>query len=1149
MAVFQDTIITNQGEALVAKLVGESAQLTFTRSVLSSTEYPSGTDYKALTALTGIEDDQPVGSVERLTAQGEPNTVEVRTTFINSNVTTAFTIWNYGVYANDPDLGEILFSVTPATIPDTMPPQGSGATFIAQCTYTITDQVSVEVVIYSAALVTFADLDKKVDKDPTAVVGNLSSWVNGGNLEDAGISAQDVATQTDLNNKVDKVPTAVGNNIATFVVGGNIQDGGRPLSDFGLAADVDNKIDKVPTAISDNVALWTTGGQLKDSLVPISQILNPDLTEYVRIDQIGVPSQYTEILTPAWIYDSGAINISAPIASVMGAHYVTDGTSSFFIYGINSGQGLTGFRKGGNGDFETDVTFDENIIFGDSMNFIAIFGNNGVYALCGGSGYANGPLLALIRNSYEYAELGSIDFTGTDGTTLADYGQCARFAVTSNAVTGGNWAAYHLGIMEVVAKSGSITSSTRFVRLRPTQSGVIIYQIDGPTGNEQLVWSSDYVHITRDNSIDPIIVSVPTYAYAVSNSIDFVHIFSVDAATEAITKLAYPADIAAFAAGRNQLHTTISDNSQYMMMVGLIYGNDPSDDTYEIAVFEATSPGNYVLRWSSSLITGEVANRNSMSISNSGNYFVLGQSPYGTETEFVKVFKWNNTTAVYEEFTVDAGLPAGSIYTSYITTDDTSMILSAIPNPNLRLFNLGEISDIDEIISYGIPFLDKNGIVYKQFLPESMGGTGGSGTSVNPSNATPEMDQENGAPGTATTYSRSDHIHPWGLPKVHLSTSFEYGQGGPTAAGHLMLTDQITNTYTQANGIAATPNAVYQVQQTALSASDAASAAQTLAGTANTNANTAITTANSKAPIAHAVAQTTYGLGTSAVYGHLKISPTYNAALADGANTALSQAGAVALYNAVSGGNNLLTSNNTWTGTNIYQQAVVSRTFSSAYSGNVAQVYLQGNWGGLIQRTYSATAPTQPQCSLVWGVISVYLGSGINGFAPSNATCNLGGTSASGTTHGNSAWQRIYSQSDISIISDRRTKKEIELIPDELVEAILDKITVRKFRLKNDESGELRFGAVAQEVEEVLQEIDPNENFSLFNKDAVYEDDDKTKEIVDYSYSLKYGELIPLLVQARKKDKQRIVELETKTTELEDQLKALTNKLMEAGVI
>ena len=66
--------------------------------------------------------------------------------------------------------------------------------------------------------------------------------------------------------------------------------------------------------------------------------------------------------------------------------------------------------------------------------------------------------------------------------------------------------------------------------------------------------------------------------------------------------------------------------------------------------------------------------------------------------------------------------------------------------------------------------------------------------------------------------------------------------------------------------------------------------------TARTAATNAQTAANGKAPTSHAVNAATYGLGTASLYGHVKLSDTYNSSVGAAANSiGASQA---ALYNA-----------------------------------------------------------------------------------------------------------------------------------------------------------------------------------------------------------------------------------------------------------
>lgn len=160
MATFDTTYTTNLADALISQIAaGEAGPLTFTRLVLSSNQYASGTDYKALTSLAGIELSVPYSNIERI----DPLTFTVEGVFVNDTVTTPFSIWNIGVYANNASGTEILFSVTPSSSPaDTMPINTSSASFVAKPTYVITDEITVNMNVTTAGLVSNDTLQRTV---------------------------------------------------------------------------------------------------------------------------------------------------------------------------------------------------------------------------------------------------------------------------------------------------------------------------------------------------------------------------------------------------------------------------------------------------------------------------------------------------------------------------------------------------------------------------------------------------------------------------------------------------------------------------------------------------------------------------------------------------------------------------------------------------------------------------------------------------------------------------------------------------------------------------------------------------------------------------------------------------------------------------
>lgn len=187
MATFKDTVITTVGENLVTYCLANGVGLSFRQVKTSSNQYPDGTDFKALTDLTSIQQTVSVGQVVEI----EPNTFKVIGTFLNAGVTSAYSIWAYGVYAYDPQTDtNILFSVTPSEAPaDTMPPQTSGgATFIAQPQYSLSGDLEINAILDPAGLVTQADLDNYL---PLA----------GGTMTGQIVQPLDPVEDTDLVNK------------------------------------------------------------------------------------------------------------------------------------------------------------------------------------------------------------------------------------------------------------------------------------------------------------------------------------------------------------------------------------------------------------------------------------------------------------------------------------------------------------------------------------------------------------------------------------------------------------------------------------------------------------------------------------------------------------------------------------------------------------------------------------------------------------------------------------------------------------------------------------------------------------------------------------------------------------------------------------
>jgi hypothetical protein len=121
MANFGSLILTTQGLALQEKAEAGKAILTFTRVGIGDKALSSGTDASNLTKL-----GEEKLSVDISSITVNSNLATLKFVFSNSGLTTGFYIRELGVFANDPDVGEILYAYANAgDDPDYLPAEGS----------------------------------------------------------------------------------------------------------------------------------------------------------------------------------------------------------------------------------------------------------------------------------------------------------------------------------------------------------------------------------------------------------------------------------------------------------------------------------------------------------------------------------------------------------------------------------------------------------------------------------------------------------------------------------------------------------------------------------------------------------------------------------------------------------------------------------------------------------------------------------------------------------------------------------------------------------------------------------------------------------------------------------------------------------------
>ncbi|MBS6956510.1 MAG: phage tail protein, partial [Enterocloster asparagiformis] len=102
------TVLTNKGLSLITKLVAAQATLSFSRVAVGTGSVPSGYDPQNMTDLSAYKMD---ATIESYGVSADQADVAYLVAQISSvGVTAGFAVTEAGVYATDPDDGEILYA-------------------------------------------------------------------------------------------------------------------------------------------------------------------------------------------------------------------------------------------------------------------------------------------------------------------------------------------------------------------------------------------------------------------------------------------------------------------------------------------------------------------------------------------------------------------------------------------------------------------------------------------------------------------------------------------------------------------------------------------------------------------------------------------------------------------------------------------------------------------------------------------------------------------------------------------------------------------------------------------------------------------------------------------------------------------------------
>ena len=162
MADFSKLIVTNKGKELIAKALANAAVITFTKVSSSGTAYHEN----ELEILTDLEDIRQTSLISDVSLTSNTS-VEIQASFTNMELTEGYYLRALGLFAEDPDVGEILYGVTSETSGNCYIPAYNGVTssgIYLQFVTAVGNAENVSLEINPAAIATIKDIQKIEEK-------------------------------------------------------------------------------------------------------------------------------------------------------------------------------------------------------------------------------------------------------------------------------------------------------------------------------------------------------------------------------------------------------------------------------------------------------------------------------------------------------------------------------------------------------------------------------------------------------------------------------------------------------------------------------------------------------------------------------------------------------------------------------------------------------------------------------------------------------------------------------------------------------------------------------------------------------------------------------------------------------------------------
>lgn len=253
MAEYSKLIITNDGQALMAKMIAGQGDIEFTKVSVSSTKYQEN-QLQALSSLTNVKQTALVSKVTRTNEVA----IKVDAAFTNAELNAGYYMYTLGLYALDPDEGEILYAACIETSGNCYMPAYNGITVSAayfQLYTTVGNAENVSLEVNPGAYATVGDI-QELEKE----IADLKAYIG---YTDADIYGVEVDFKnnkfTRLAGAANMTPGGMFDDVECF--GGrkrvNLTDDGVELSAYGEAGYTETG--KLTSAVVKDGVTYPTG--------------------------------------------------------------------------------------------------------------------------------------------------------------------------------------------------------------------------------------------------------------------------------------------------------------------------------------------------------------------------------------------------------------------------------------------------------------------------------------------------------------------------------------------------------------------------------------------------------------------------------------------------------------------------------------------------------------------------------------------------------------------------------------------------------------------------------------------------------------------------------------------------------------------------